>query len=76
MLFLAYAFALIPGEMDPGDKARITSPFHNFTASATVTFKTKLSTAEYDVLPKIKVFRKSQSGFQKDPLLVIKKTWR
>ena len=62
--------------MKTGDKMTITSPFHTFKAYTSVTFKTKISTDEYDVLPKLKVFLKSSSAITKEPLIVIEKNWR
>ena len=75
--FLGFVLALTKAaSVKSGDKIRITSPFHNFIANTTLTFKTKMATAEYDVFPKLKVFLKSSTGIGKEPLLVIKKTWR
>jgi hypothetical protein len=64
------------GQIKTGDKLTLTSPRHTFTVPTSVSFKTKLSTAEYDVRPKLKVFLVSELSVVREPLLVIEKTWR
>ena len=64
------------GREGPGDKATLTSPMHTFRTNTTVSFKTIMSTADYDVLPKLRVFLKTAVTTVKEPLLVIDKTWR
>ena len=64
------------GQVDSRDKMTFTSPLNTFSSKTTISFKTMMSTAEYDVLPKLKVFLKDTSSIEKEPLLVIEKTWR
>ena len=63
-------------KVDPGDIATLITPYHTFGGNTSVTFRTKMSTEEYDVLPKFKVFLKSDSGIQREPLLIVEKTWK
>ena len=62
--------------MEAGDKLLLSSPLEEFSSSREVTFMTKISTADYDVLPKFKVFLENEATIDPDPILVIEKSWR
>ena len=63
------------GDGRPGDISQLVSPTFDFQSGRLVTFVTKMSSTEEDVLPKLDVFLRSETDTQHEPILSIKKSW-